>query len=130
MSFKATMMLEGEEMNVLECHFSFRQTTDHSGKPSNKPRGGTVRIVIESGGTTQLFDWMISNTHTKNGTITFFRRDALSRLKELHFSDAYCVKYGEHFNASGTYPMQIRMKLSARELVLNHSVYRNQWPQP
>ncbi|RBL92748.1 MULTISPECIES: type VI secretion system tube protein TssD [Chitinophaga] len=128
MSFKATMLLEGEEMNVLECHFTFSQPTDHSGKPSHKPRGGTVIIIIESNGSTRLFDWMISNTSTKSGVITFLRRDALSRMKELRFSDAYCVRYTEYFNASGAHPMQVKMKLSARELLLNQSVYRNPWP--
>ncbi|CAL1516483.1 type VI secretion system tube protein TssD [Chitinophaga sp. MM2321] len=128
MSFKATISINGEEMNVLECQFVFTQTTDHNGKPATRPQGGIVAVVVESGGDTHLFDWMISNTQTKSGCITFLRRDALSRLKELHFKDAYCIEYAEHFKASGEQPMQIRIKLSARELVLNQSAYQNPWP--
>ncbi|NSL88633.1 type VI secretion system tube protein TssD [Chitinophaga solisilvae] len=128
MSFKAIFTIEGEEMNVLECHFTFLQMMDECGKPSARPCGGTIHIIIESGGNTRLFDWMISDTQTKNGVITFLRRDTISRLKELRFTDAYCVKYSEHFSASGEHPMQVRLQLSARELALNQSVFRNPWP--
>ncbi|MBC9913526.1 type VI secretion system tube protein TssD [Chitinophaga varians] len=128
MSFKATLSLEGSTMNVLECHFTFSQATDETGKPSHRPRGGIIRIVIESDGSSWLFDWMISNTGVKSGTVTFWRRDVMSRMKELRFTDAYCVRYGEHFNASGAIPMQVQLKLSARELALNQSVYQNPWP--
>lgn len=129
MSFKATLLLEGATMNVLECQFTFSQQTDETGKPSHRPRGGIIRIVIESDGSSRLFDWMISNSGTKSGTITFWRRDVMSRMKELRFSDAYCVRYGEHFDAGGQRPMQVRLKLSARELALNQSVYHNPWPR-
>lgn len=115
-------------MNLLECSFSFSQQTDHNGKPAARPKGGSIYLLIESKGETFLLDWMVSNTLTKSGTIIFYRRDALSKLKELTFNDAYCVEYKEHFNASGENPMQIMLTLSARELRLNSTVYQNPWP--
>lgn len=129
MSFKAVLRIDGEELNVLDCQFSFSQHTDHNGKPSARPVGGQVSITIESDGSTDLFDWMISNSQTKSGSVIFFRRDAMSKKKELKFTDAYCVEYFEHFNASGEIPMQIKLVLSAREMQLGNSVYQNPWPK-
>ncbi|NML36609.1 hypothetical protein HHL17_05305 [Chitinophaga sp. G-6-1-13] len=128
MSFKAVLNIDGEELNVLECDFTFSQHTDHNGKPAARPKGGNINLKVESAGETHLFDWMISNTQTKNGSITFFRRDSMSRLKELRFTDAYCVGYTEQFNAANDQPLQIQLSLSARELKLNNSVYQNPWP--
>ncbi|HVI46866.1 MAG TPA: type VI secretion system tube protein TssD [Chitinophaga sp.] len=128
MSFKAVLNIDGEELNVLECSFSFSQSTDHNGKPAARPKGGTINVLVESAGETTLFDWMISNTQTKNGSIIFFRRDSMSRLKELKFSDAYCVAYTEQFNAFNEQPLRIQMTLSSRELKLNNSLYQNPWP--
>jgi type VI protein secretion system component Hcp len=128
MSFKAVMQLDGEEMNVLTCHFSFTQSIDHNGKPAARPKGGLVTLLLESDNSTDLFDWMISNTKLKSGSIIFYRRDALSKMKELRFTDAYCVEYHESFSADGETPMQIQLTLSARELELGSSRFENPWP--
>jgi hypothetical protein len=128
MSFKAVMQLDGEEINVLDCQFSFAQGTDHNGKPASRPTGGQITVTLESDGTTELFDWMISNTKTKSGSIIFYRRDALSKLKELKFTDGYCVNYEERFQSSGEYPMQIQITISAKEVKLNSSAFENPWP--
>lgn len=122
------MQIDGEEMNVLNCHFSFTQSIDHNGKPAARPKGGLVTVMLESGNNTDLFDWMISNTKLKSGSIIFYRRDALSKMKELRFTDAYCVEYHESFVAAGETPMQVQLTLSARELELGSSRFQNPWP--
>jgi len=127
MSFKACCKIDGYELNVLECRFSFSQSTDACGKPVSRPKGGTIELLVESTADTNLFDWMITDTATRNGSIIFFRRDAISRLKELQFSDTYCTGYTEYFSAAGEHPMQIRLQLSARRMSLNSSVYEHFW---
>ncbi len=129
MSFIARLKIDEEEMNVLHCSFRFTQATDATGKPTALPRGGDIRVIVESGGSTELFDWMISPTQTKSGTITFFRRDTSSRLKTLAFSDAHCVDYYETFDHIGDHPMQIQLTVSAHEIKLNDSDFKNNWPQ-
>ncbi|GEP90385.1 hypothetical protein SAMN05660909_02719 [Chitinophaga terrae (ex Kim and Jung 2007)] len=128
MSFKATLNIDGEELNILECRFSLSQQVDYSGKPIARPKGGLIHLLVESTGHTRLFDWMISNTLTKSGSIVFFRRDAMSKLKTLQFTDGYCIGYSEKFNAVNEQAMQINLVLSCRELHLNHAVYQNPWP--
>jgi type VI protein secretion system component Hcp len=129
MSFIAKLKLDGEEMSVLHCAFRFTQATDGTGKPTAIPQGGAVTLIIESNGSTGLFDWMVSPTQTKNGDITFYRRDNMSKLKTLHFTDAHCVDYYETFDHFSESPMQVQITLSAKEVKLNESKFKNNWPQ-
>jgi hypothetical protein len=129
MSFIAKLKIDGEEMNVLHCGFRFTQVTDTTGKPTAIPQGGTINLVVESGGSTDLFDWMISPTQTKSGIITFFRRDTMSKLKTLEFTDAHCVDYYETFDHVGDSPMQVQLSISAHEVKLNDSEFKNNWPE-
>jgi hypothetical protein len=129
MPFIAKLKVDGEEMNILHCAFRFSQSTDITGKPTAIPQGGAVTLVVESNGSTELFDWMVSPTQTKSGTITFFRRDNLSKLKTLSFTDAHCVDYYETFDANGEAPMQVQVTLSAKEVKMNESQFKNNWPE-
>jgi hypothetical protein len=128
MSFLAKLEVDGETLNVLHCGFRFTQKTDSTGKPTAIPQGGAINLTVESTGNTHLFDWMVSPIQTKNGTITFFRRDSSSRLKTLDFKDAHCVEYNETYQHSGDFPMQIEIKISAMELKLNDTEFKNNWP--
>jgi type VI protein secretion system component Hcp len=128
MSFKSVLQIDGEEVNVLNCHYSFTQSIDHNGKPAARPIGGLVTVTLESDGSTDLFEWMISNTKTKSGKIIFYRRDALSKMKELAFEDAYCIEYHESFTSRGELPMEIQLTLSARQLKLGGATFDNPWP--
>jgi hypothetical protein len=129
MSFIAKFHLEGEEMNVLHCGFRFTQMTDATGKPTAIPQGGSISLLVEGTGSTDLFDWMINPTHKKNGDIIFYRRDTMSKLKTLEFTDAHCVDYYETFDHVGENPLQIQLTLSAREIKLNDSEFKNNWPE-
>jgi Hemolysin coregulated protein Hcp (TssD) len=128
MSFLAKLTLDGEEYNVLNCAYSFSQNIDATGKPTALPRGGNISMLIESTGSTNVFDWMISPTQTKSGDIIFFKRDNKSKLKNLSFSDGHCIDYHEAFAHNGDNPMQITFTISAKKITLNDSVYEQNWP--
>ena len=132
MSFIAKLKMDKDEMNVLHCSYRFTKITQATGKPSTVAQGGTIHLLLESDGSTLLFDWMISRTETKNGRITFFSRDTImSKLKTLEFTDAYCVDYFETFDHQGSNPMQVQLTISAHKIKLNDSdasTYTNNWP--
>ena len=128
MSFLTKLFIGDHEVNVLHCEYSFTQSTDINGKPAARPKGGRIFITVESTSDTDFFDWMISNSQTKSGRITFYRRDNISRMKELVFKDAYCVFFKEKFSSTGDHPMEIELELSAKEITMGNSVFENPWP--
>ena len=128
MSFLAKLEIDGESMNVLEFQCTIGQERDKTGKPSADPRGGNLRMILESTKSSMLFDWMISNSQTKNGKITFFKRDAMSKMREFQFNEGYCVKYDEFFSSVSNTPMQIEVMISSKEIILNGSKLVRNWP--
>lgn len=128
MSFQAKLHLEDQELNVLYCEYSFQQNINSNGKPEVKPIGGKILLTIESTSNTDFFDWMISESQTKSGKVTFYRRDNVSKMKELVFSDAFCVYFKEKFSATGEYPMEIEVELTAKEIKMGNSTFENPWP--
>src|SRR5690625_3436867 len=128
MSFKAILHIEDQELNVLHCKYEISQSTDHKGKPSARPMRGTIQVVVESDANTFLFDWAASDTQIKSGSITFIKRDTVGRMKQLQFTDAYCVEFSEEFLAEGGDPMHTKLLLSAKDIAFGGSSrYENSW---
>ncbi len=127
MSFLAKLIVDGQEYNVLHCTYNFEQPMDDTGKPSGKPRGGQITVTLESQGKYGLLHWMASPEQTKDGTITFYKRDAMSRLQEVIFKKAYCVSLVENFDANSATPMQKRIVISARTITIGDMDFENKW---
>ncbi|SEA00007.1 type VI secretion system tube protein TssD [Bizionia paragorgiae] len=128
MSFLSKLTIDDESMNVLKCSFSFEQGADNTGRPSQRPKGGQISILIESTNKTDFLEWMISPNMVKSGEIIFYKRDNLSSLKTIIFKDAYCLKYVEDFDAVSDEPLQTSLVISAKELTVKDTTFRNNWP--
>lgn len=128
MSFLSTLILDDEELNLLDCSFTFTQGIDYTGRPSEKPRGGQMRLLIEGTAKTDFLEWMIQPNLTKKGTITFYRRDTMSGLKKIEFSGAHCIEYTESFNSVDNEPLKIFLIISAEEIKVKGTSFKNNWP--
>ncbi|UGU15194.1 hypothetical protein LS482_16095 [Sinomicrobium kalidii] len=126
-SFLAKMQIDGQTYNVLEFNIHTVQDCDKSGKPVAVARIKQLRVVIESDKDTDFFYWATSNTQTKDGKITFHKRDALSRLKELTFKKAYCTEYEETFNSKGDHPMVTTLYITAKETSFGTVDIKRDW---
>lgn len=128
MSFLSKITIDDETMNVLKCSFSFEQGADSTGRPSQKPRGGQISVLIESTNKTDFLEWMISPNMTKNGEIVFFKRDNMSSLKTIRFTEAYCLSYNEDFDAVSSDPLKTQIVISAKEISVRDTTFTNNWP--
>lgn len=127
MSFLSTFHVDGEEYNVLEFNIDFKQGTDTTGKPIGEPKGGAVKLTIEATKNTSFLSWMLNSDLTKDGKIIFYRRDALSKMKELDFKKAFCINYHEQFTSTTDIPMKITLELIAKELTFGDAKFSNNW---
>lgn len=127
MSFLSKLHIDGEEYNVLEFNINFTQEINNSGKPSGKAKGGEIDIIIEASKETGFLSWMLNSELTKDGKIIFYRRDALSKMKELNFVKAFCIDYHEQFTSTTEIPMKITMKLITKELTFGDAKFSNDW---
>jgi hypothetical protein len=127
MSFLAKLIIDGESYNVLNCKYSFYQGTDNSGKPQGLCRGGQLDLCIESNGTPNFIDWMLSTHKSKDGVLTFYRRDAMSKLSEIKFEKGFCIAFSEEFEADSNHPMRITVSISSQKLDFGGVSYQNSW---
>jgi hypothetical protein len=127
MSFLAKLELDNEIFNVLEFDVTFTQSTDNNGKPGNKATGGQIRLVVESTQTDVFSDWMVSQTQTKDGKIIFYRRDAMSTMKNVVFKKAYCISFHESFRSEGATPMTTQILISSNEVKIGNTTFENNW---
>ena len=75
----------------------------------------------------ELLNWMLDHNQTKDGKIVFYRRDAMSKLQEVLFKKAFCIKYKEHFDAQGTEPLQIEIRLIAQGFDVGGVAHNKMW---
>lgn len=129
MSFLAKLIIDENTMNVLDCSFNFEQGADHTGKPSQRPKGGQINLLIETSKKIDFSEWIISQDSIKNGEIVFYRRDNLSSLKKITFKDAHCISYHESFNADDNDPFKTRLVVSAENISINSDEFKNLWPR-
>lgn len=130
MSFQAHLSIEGgSEIRLLHCSYSLNRDVDATGRPSSMVRGGTVQFTIESTHDTQLNEWMVDQFTTKQGKVTFFKRDSNTKMKELKFENAYIVHITESYDATGANPMTIHFTITAEKITVGSATHTNPWPK-
>jgi hypothetical protein len=127
MSFKSVFEVAGKKLNVKHCSYDLTQEVDATGRPSAITRGGRIRLIVESTGETDLFEWMVNSFERKDGTVTFYKRDTDAVSKKLSFKEGYLVKFEESFDADNQNPMTVAFTISARELSMGNATHVNEW---
>ncbi len=127
MSFLAKFIIDGDQYNVLESVYSMHQPTDEVGKPIGRPKGGKISLTMESNGKTDLFHWMKEPSVVKDGTLIFFKRDAMAQQMVLEFKKGFCVEYVERFIADTKDPMKISIVISAQSIKVGNVDFKNLW---
>lgn len=127
MSFLAKLTVDGKQYNILHCTYNFEQPMDATGRPAARPFGGQIKATIESDGKYDLLHWMASPDQTKDGSVTFYKRDAMSRLQEVIFKKAYCVSLETEFDALDDSPLQKTIIISAKSLHIGDMKFENHW---
>ena len=127
MSFLSKLHIDGEEYNVLDFNIIFKQEIDTASKPTGGAKGGVIKITIEASQNTDFLSWMLNGDLTKDGKIVFYRRDALSKMKELSFTKSFCVSYDEQFSSTTDIPMKITMEVVAKDLTFGDAKFSNNW---
>ncbi|UGU14199.1 hypothetical protein LS482_10790 [Sinomicrobium kalidii] len=114
--------------NVLEYDIRVEKGTDHNGKPSTNARGGEIRLVLETDMKDSFSDWIVNSSHTKDGKLTFFKRDGMSRMRSTSFKKGYCIRFHEKFRAVGDEPMTTEIVISAKEINIGNTPLKKKWP--
>ncbi|UOQ52603.1 type VI secretion system tube protein TssD [Hymenobacter cellulosivorans] len=113
-SFYAELHLEGVAIPMLQCSYSFQQTTDARGRVAARVRQGPLHLVLDvpDVGGELLLSWAATSFKPLAGQVIFYD-DSLAGLprETISFAAGQCVHYEEVFQASagenGAYTCQL-----------------------
>lgn len=116
MAMTGTLKIESNEYEVLECEYEFTQAVDHTGRPTDRTRGGLINLVTYApdDSDTMLHEWMRDKDTIKDGTISLtINTSNVNSKKTIKFKDAYCVRLYEYFNNNNSVQMYLKLSIMA-----------------
>jgi hypothetical protein len=129
MAFLAKIEVGGKSYEVLSVNFSVGQMVDEKGQPVSNVHAGNIFVQVETTPDTILTAWMANAFEKKDGNITFYKRDAESKMRTVSWVNGYCVGYSESFNQMDTKPMVISINISAEKVTIQDVEIDNRWPE-
>jgi hypothetical protein len=129
MSFKAIFTINGQDLDVLSCSYSFYQSTGSDGKPTSGVLGGQIRLTTNSSVSTALVEWMVNEHKVIDGKLTYYLLDSGQVMKELSFTKGFCIGYSENFSNAGDQPMLESIVISAGSIKIGNAEHNNNWPE-
>ncbi|MEN2401043.1 type VI secretion system tube protein TssD [Flavobacterium sp. MC2016-06] len=111
MAVLGILKLDNKEYKLITYNCKSTQAVDKTGKPSQRPSGLQIDLTIESDSSTDLLQWALGN-EPKDGIITFYKADGMSKFSEVKFKKAHCINLTEKFEANGILPMRQLITIS------------------
>lgn len=134
MALHGSLKIGGRTYGVVECSYAFSQTIDETGKPTSRPIGGKIQIVIPSTNDDDMlfYNWMFHKSEVKAGILRFciYTNDNKRSYKTVSFANAYCVGLEDRFCDYDGKLMYTKITLSAQVIRIgsaNSSTFVNAW---
>ena len=134
MALQGKLKIAGRTYGIVECSYQFSQNVDDTGKPTSRPRGGTITFVMPATSDDDLFfyKWMFSKTEVKSGTFTFtvWTHNNKRSYKTVNFQNAYCVNLKDYFNDADSRLMYTTVTIVAEIISIGGNdvaEFNNEW---
>lgn len=134
MALHGSLKIGGRTYGVVECDYEFKQTTDDTGKPTARPTGGIITIVMPATNDDDMFfyNWMFHKSEAKAGILRFCLYSSENKrcYKTVSFANAYCIYLRDYFNDHDSKLMYTTIKISAQVVRvggINSSTFINAW---
>lgn len=116
-----------KDREVLSISYEFNQAKDIQGQLTGIPRGGFIKIRVKAlnDGTPELLSWMVEPRMLKNGKITFKETKSGQKMKEIEFTDAYCVGFEEDWEDTVGHFEEIL--ITCKTIQFGNVKYENDW---
>jgi hypothetical protein len=131
MALQGELTIGGRKYGIVECAYEFSQSIDDSGKPTSRPKGGTITFVLPSTNDSDSFfySWMFNKTETHAGVFRFvvFTNNNKRSYKTVAFTNAFCVGVKDYFNNNDSKLMYTTVTISAEMVTVSAAVFNNEW---
>lgn len=125
---RATVCLQGKDIEVISSHLEFSRKTDTKGRPVTSVIGGRITITIESTKETLILEAMVNSPcKAISGKVTYYSTEDNSVFRVVEFKYAYIVYYKEVFNVDRKRQMYSTITFSADIIMVGNAYLSNQW---
>lgn len=125
---RATVCLQGKDIEVISSHIEFNRKTDTKGRSVTNVIGGRITVTIESTKETIILEAMINSPYKViSGKVTYYNTDDNSVFRVVEFKYAYIVYYKEVFNVDRKRQMYSTITFSADIIMIGNAYLSNQW---
>lgn len=125
---RATVCLQGKDIEVISSHIEFSRKTDTKGRPVTNVTGGRITITIESTKETILLEAMVNSpSKAISGKVIYYNTEDNSVFRVVEFKYSYIVHYKEVFNVDRKRQMYSTITFSADIIMIGDAYLSNQW---
>ncbi|WP_294618516.1 type VI secretion system tube protein TssD [uncultured Bacteroides sp.] len=125
---RATVCLQGKDIEVISSHIEFSRKTDTKGRPVTNVTGGRITITIESTKETILLEAMVNSPFKAiSGKVIYYNTEDNSVFRVVEFKYSYIVHYKEVFNVDRKRQMYSTITFSADIIMIGDAYLSNQW---
>lgn len=126
--FKATVCLQGKDIEVISSHIEFNRKTDNKGRPVTNVIGGRITITVESTRETTILEAMVNSPFKAiSGKVIYYNTKDNSIFRVVEFKYAYIVYYKEVYNVDRKRQMYSTITFSADIIMIGDAYLSNQW---
>ena len=115
---KATVCLQGKDIEVISSHIEFNRKTDNKGRPVTNVIGGRITIL----------EAMVNSPFKAiSGKVIYYNTKDNSIFRVVEFKYAYIVYYKEVYNVDRKRQMYSTITFSADIIMIGDAYLSNQW---
>jgi hypothetical protein len=136
MAYQVNLVVDGlgdsdYGVELLDFSFQCRREIAHNQKVSGTVMAGTIYCTFDAAlEKCPIFEWMVTNTVIKNGTIQIYDEDHEGSPREIVFKDAKIGEYGESFTKAGNANNLINLTIAAEKITIWDKDFDNTKPSP
>lgn len=134
MALQGSLKIGGRSYGIVECNYEFSQSVDDTGKPTSRPRGGTITFLTPTPSDEDQFfyRWMFSKFQIYSGTFTFvvYSQGGQIKHRTVTFNNAYCIHLRDTFSDYDSRLMYTQVTLSAQSIEIGSgdvATFTNDW---
>ena len=118
---KATVCLQGKDIEVISSHIEFNRKTDNKGRP-------VTNVTVESTRETTILEAMVNSPFKAiSGKVIYYNTKDNSIFRVVEFKYAYIVYYKEVYNVDRKRQMYSTITFSADIIMIGDAYLSNQW---
>ena len=126
--FKATLVLEGMEFEVLNLSYGFNRYIDDRGQPTSNMRSNLIQLELAMQNRSFWMQWATNPYAAKDGCIDLYVNSGNPYAERLEFERAYLIEFSERIDTKKSEAI-LQLSLSAKKISYGNAVHENPWPE-